>query len=248
MRKAIHGQWTHPDGGFGWIVVLASFLVSFIIYGQVFTWGLYQNALVKLNFDSVSKISLLGAISSAFLQAGSLFVKPCMKLLGITTIMLLGTVLFSLGLVLSSFAGGFWQMCVFQGALVGVGGALVFVPSVTIPSLWFLKKRGLAFGIIGTGTGVGGLMMSPVIGLLIQEIGLQQTLMMHGFFSLVLLLVVVPFIQLPAGCATEELMEESICSFKFLRRRPVQMFLLVCFFMPFGTTSPFYYLPGNLLI
>jgi hypothetical protein len=52
-----------------------------------------------------------------------------------------------LGLILASFATQLWQIYLTQGLLFGIGGALVFSPSISLPPQWFVKYRSLATGI-----------------------------------------------------------------------------------------------------
>ena len=47
------------------------------------------------------------------------------------------------GLAAASFARTTWHLYLTQGALVGLGTGLVYVPSMAILSQWFLKRRSL---------------------------------------------------------------------------------------------------------
>jgi hypothetical protein len=56
-------------------------------------------------------------------------------------------VLCPLGLILASFANELWQVYLSQGLLYGIGGALVFSPSISLSPQWFVKHRSLATGL-----------------------------------------------------------------------------------------------------
>ena len=50
-----------------------------------------------------------------------------------------------------------WQLILLQGVGVGVGGGCLYMPVIRLLPEWFSERRGLAAGIIFSGTGVGGL-------------------------------------------------------------------------------------------
>lgn len=100
-----------------------------------------------------------------------------------------GAVLFAIGMVLASFSTRLWQFFLTQGVLVGVGTGLSYIPAVTVTPGWFSSRRGLAMGIVLSGTGIGGLIWAPVIRSLISSVGYQNTLRICGGVSFLLLLL-----------------------------------------------------------
>lgn len=112
-----------------------------------------------------------------------------------------------LGLIGASFANAPWQLYLSEGVLFGLGGCLLYNPSVYLPAQWFKKNRALATGIVYApvytvsvefkvfhqmtyastlsglgvcGTGIGGLALS-LVGFPI-DIDLQITnwMLIHG--------------------------------------------------------------------
>lgn len=59
----------------------------------------------------------------------------------------------SLSLVLASFANTVWQLVLTQGVMFGTGGCLLLYTTVYFLDGWFVKRKGLAFGILCTGNG-----------------------------------------------------------------------------------------------
>jgi hypothetical protein len=53
-----------------------------------------------------------------------------------------------MGLICASFANELWQIYLSQGLLFGIGGALAWHASVSLPAQWFNKNRALATGMI----------------------------------------------------------------------------------------------------
>ena len=69
-----------------------------------------------------------------------------------------------------------WQLILLQGVGVGIGGGIVYMPVVKLLPEWFSERRGLASGIIFSGTGVGGFVFPLVLNALLNKVGLRWTL------------------------------------------------------------------------
>lgn len=68
----------------------------------------------------------------------------------------------------------YYQFALTQGVLFGLGSGLVFYPSIAIPGQWFVKRRALAMGIVGSSSGLGGTLWPIAIDRLIKQIGTRQ--------------------------------------------------------------------------
>lgn len=99
---------------------------------------------------------------------------------------LVGSFVFMAAHVLASFGSKLWHFELTQGLLLGIGTCLVYMTSVTIAPTWFAARRGLAMGIILSGTGVGGVVWAPAIKACIDGIGYRNTLRLTGAVSFVL--------------------------------------------------------------
>jgi hypothetical protein len=69
----------------------------------------------------------------------------------------LGLLILALGLVTSSFASRVWQLVLTQGALYAIGGILLYSSVCLLVDEWFVRKKGIAFGVMWTGTGFSGI-------------------------------------------------------------------------------------------
>ena len=50
------------DGGFGWIIVLASFVISFLVDGVLFTFGVLLVGLMEELGESTFSVAILGGV------------------------------------------------------------------------------------------------------------------------------------------------------------------------------------------
>lgn len=63
-----------PDGGYGWVVLVASFLCSFLIDGVLFSYGNFMTVLQQDLNVSLTEISMIPSVSmGVYLMFGPLF-------------------------------------------------------------------------------------------------------------------------------------------------------------------------------
>lgn len=60
----------------------------------------------------------------------------------------IGLVIMCLALGLSSLSGTVTHLIISQGIFYGIGGAMCYSPVITFMDEWFVKRKGLAYGIM----------------------------------------------------------------------------------------------------
>ncbi|KFH69055.1 hypothetical protein MVEG_05857 [Podila verticillata NRRL 6337] len=98
-----------------------------------------------------------------------------------------GVVIMTISLVAAAYATEIWQLYLTQGILYGFGGSLTYFSTLSLPSQWFRRNRGLATGIIISGGGIGGIWLSPLISKLLESKGLRCTMMCCAIAHFVIL-------------------------------------------------------------
>lgn len=86
--------------------------------------------------------------------------------------MSLGVVLLPAGFVAASFSTKVWHLYLSQGAGIGLGIGLIYIPATTVVPQWFSRKRSLANGICAAGSGIGGLVVCFSTQVMLDELGL----------------------------------------------------------------------------
>jgi MFS family permease len=99
-----------------------------------------------------------------------------------------GTVLMSLGYILTAFAPNLSVFATISGATIGLGGAASFAPLVADVSLWFDRHRGLAISLATAGSSLAGVFWPPIVQHSIAAIGWRQTHIAIGIFCLATML------------------------------------------------------------
>ena len=135
---------------------------------------------------SPAQISLIGTLSVSLMTIGAPFTVAWAKRFSPRLICLSGTVVFSAALILASFSNKLWQFELTQGFLLGIGTCLAYMVTVSVAPTWFGARRGLALGIITSGTGIGGLIWAPALKACIERFGFRQALRMAGGIAFVL--------------------------------------------------------------
>lgn len=95
---------TCPDGGYGWVIIGACFVLTFWFVGASYSWGIIQAALVKKNLSTPATLSFVGSLWTAFIGFGALINARVIRKIGARPTALVGAGLLGAGMLLSGFA------------------------------------------------------------------------------------------------------------------------------------------------
>lgn len=187
-----------PDGGYGWVCVACVFFLNACTWGIAATYGVFLS-----HYLSTSTFPGATALDYAFiggLQFGCSLslatpVTIMTRRLGIHIPMLFGIVTQTTGYVLASYSTRTWQLYLTQGALVGCGIGLAYLPSAVVVSQWFERRRSLANGVVSAGSGIGGIAFAFGAQAVIERAGVPWALRMIGIASGVVNLVAVAVVR-----------------------------------------------------
>ncbi|XP_011196604.2 uncharacterized protein LOC114803508 [Zeugodacus cucurbitae] len=170
-----------PDGGYGWVVVLASLIVSLIADGLSFSFGLINSELLHYFGESPSKTAW---ISSLFFSVPLLMGPIWSNLVdnyGCRKMTIFGGLLSAIGFGLSSLCNSVEMLMLTFGIISGLGLGIGYVTAVVSIAFWFDKKRTFATGIGASGTGIGTFLYAPLTQWLIDSYGWRgATLILAG--------------------------------------------------------------------
>ena len=160
----------------------------FLTCGIIFSYGVYQAIYEELAEEpktpftgaSSSVISLIGTLSIALMSMGGPFATAWSKLYGPQPVIAAGGMIFGLGCILASLSEYIWEFALTHGLLVGIGTSLAYVPTMSVAPTWFSKRRGLAMGIVISGSACGGMVWPPVLRAITASIGFRNALRISG--------------------------------------------------------------------
>ncbi|CAG9584927.1 unnamed protein product [Danaus chrysippus] len=167
-----------PDGGWGWVVVLSSFVISMIADGISFSFGLLYIEFLDEFKASKSTTAWIGSLFIAVPLLAGPVMSALVDRYGCRSMTILGGIISSLGFVLASVSTTLETMMLTFGVIAGLGLGLVYVTAVVSIAYWFEKKRNLAVGLGACGTGVGTFVYAPMTQYFIDEYGWRGTILL----------------------------------------------------------------------
>ncbi|KAF8146854.1 MFS general substrate transporter [Mycena galopus ATCC 62051] len=177
----------YPDGGArAWLVVFGGACTTFSTFGYVNAWGIFQSYYTEtlLKDSSPSNIAWIGSIQYSLifipgLLSGHYFDRGHLRVPFLTA---------SVALVAATFLVAqctqYWHFLLCQGFVTGICAGIVYGPTTAIIGHWFKKRRGIATGILATGSSLGGTLFPIVARNLIPRVGFPWTLRIIGFILL----------------------------------------------------------------
>ncbi|KAF9485188.1 MFS general substrate transporter [Pholiota conissans] len=141
------------DGGLkAWSIVAGSYTTAFGVYQDYYTRVHITNA-------SSSAISWIGSINAFILVVSGLYAGPLFDRGYFYYLLYGGSFLTSFSLFMLSLTkpNHFYQNLLTHGIGLGLGGGMLYVPSVAIVSQYFIKNRTLAMTIVAAGSSIGAI-------------------------------------------------------------------------------------------
>lgn len=172
-----------PDGGWGWVVVAAAFMVNLIADGITFSFGVIFVEFLKYFGEGKGATSWIGSLFMAMPLLSGPIASFLTDRYGCRRVTIAGSILATLGFVISYFAKSMGVLILTFGVLAGFGLSLCFVAAVVIVAYYFDKRRSFATGLSVCGSGIGTFIFPPLIQNLLNEYGWRgTTLILAGLF------------------------------------------------------------------
>lgn len=148
-----------------------------------------------------------------------------------------GAVVQIIGLFMTSLCTKYWQVFLAQGICVGLGNGLVFIPSLTICSTYFLENRALALGVAASGSATGGFVYPAIAESLLPTVGFGWTVRVMGLVMAVTMVLCAMFLKprLPPRRAG------PLVEWAAFKELPYALFAMGSFLMFWGLYVVFYY-------
>lgn len=172
-----------PDGGWGWVIVFASFMVNLIADGITFSFGVFYPHFLDYFGESKGKTAWIAGIFMAMPLLSGPIASFLTDRYGCRRVTIFGSLLAAFGFVVSAFVDNIETLFLTFGIMAGFGLSLCYVAAVVIVAYYFEKKRSLATGISVCGSGIGTFLFAPLTYILLDEYGWRgTTLIMAGLF------------------------------------------------------------------
>ncbi|KAJ6178082.1 Major facilitator superfamily domain general substrate transporter [Penicillium mononematosum] len=224
------------DGGMNaWLFLAACFAMEALVWGFAFTYGVFQAYYSDIpQFKDSGNIAVVGtcAMGIMYLDIPLVFAAyrqwPRYQRLGCG----LGVLMMCAALGLSSLATNTNHLIITQGIFYAIGGSIAYAPCILLMEEWFDRRKGLAFGVMWAGTGLGGAVLPIVIEQLLGKYGFRITL--RGF-AVVLFVLTGPLVYFST--------QSTSPSFRFLFTSTFALFQFCNTIEALGFFLPSLYLP-----
>lgn len=171
---------TPPDGGWGWMIMLASLVINFIVDGIGYAFGVLLPIFAEHFGESKGKASLVGSLLFGIYLCSGPIASGLVNKFGCRAVTIAGSILASAGFLLGSFSSNMNVLILTYGGLGGLGFGLIYLPSIVSVGFYFEKRRALATGIAMCGSGIGTFVFSPLNDFLLEKYGWQNLLFIQS--------------------------------------------------------------------
>ena len=149
-----------------WVILVAAILVQLAI-GSVYAWSVFAKALQSEEAFGWSKpkAALPFSVVIGMIFVGSYIGGRIQDKRGPRTVAMAGGVIYSVGVILASFASNadmFWLLVLGYGIIGGFGLGMVYIVPIAMLQKWFPDKPGLITGLAVAGFGFGAVITAPV--------------------------------------------------------------------------------------
>ncbi len=157
---------------YGWVIVCVSFFTLFFTHGIRFSFGVFYVAMLQEygwgRGETAGAFSLGMVVHALFAMVSGALIDR----FGPRTLFPLGATFLAIGLAACSRIGAIWHLYLFFGVVMIIGiNTMAYAPQMSLIARWFIKRRGLASGLVMAGMGVGVMVMAPVIQVMIDTVG-----------------------------------------------------------------------------
>ncbi|KAM5257029.1 monocarboxylate transporter 10 [Ctenodactylus gundi] len=197
-----------PEGGWGWLVMLAAMWCNGSVFGIQNASGVLFVSMLETfgSKDDATMIFKTAWVSS--LSMGMIFfccpiVSVFTDILGCRKTAVVGAAIGFIGLMSSSFVSAVEPLYLTYGIIFACGCSFAYQPSLVILGHYFKKRLGLVNGVVTAGSSVFTILLPLLLRALIYSLGLFNTLRVLCSFMFVLILAGCTYRPL-ATCAKEK--------------------------------------------
>ncbi|XP_011613753.1 monocarboxylate transporter 12-B [Takifugu rubripes] len=180
--KQPQARTSHLDGGWGWVIVGCCFMVTVCTRAVTRCISIFFvefQSHFEADYSATAWVhSLADCTTMLCAPFGSLIVN---RWSGRVSVML-GGLLSSCGLLLSSFSNSLEFLYFSMGIMMGLGFALCYTPAIVMVGCYFRERTALAYGVGLSGSGIGTFVLAPLVQSLIDLYSWRGALLVLSAF------------------------------------------------------------------
>ena len=179
----------------GWRIVAAAFAILFVAYGAQFSFGIFFAPLLAAFGWTRGDLSGVFAIYSAVYCICALPAGRLTDRFGPRPVIAVGGALLGFALAAMGAVSQLWQVYLLYGLMAGFGMSAMFIPCSATVVRWFIRRRGLAVGVAGSGVSAGAIVCPPLVQALVSAVGWRIAFALWGLLILAVLNLLAPVMR-----------------------------------------------------
>lgn len=172
------------DGGFGWIVLSASFINQVILLGYVKAAGVLFVEWQEYFHVGSKEVGWVGIILAFCGPLSGLIAGGLTPRFGSRPVSLVGGVTTIIAIAVTSFSSQLWHVYALS-TVTAIGLGLAFQPSITVVGFYFKKRINIANGVAFSGVGAGIIVVPPLLQFLCNKFQWRGALLICGALMLI---------------------------------------------------------------
>ncbi|KAI7903125.1 major facilitator superfamily domain-containing protein [Cokeromyces recurvatus] len=195
--------------------------------------------------NAAVNLSFVGTISMVCMNVSSPIIQICVSIFGLRCILIVGTIFVGLGLEMAGFSSQIWHLYITQGAIFGIGASSIYVAIMSVAPQWFTRRRGLALGMIASGSGIGGLIIPFIMTSINSSLGSSWTYRILGFICLACDIIACITVKekKPSSVKLRKKLSQII-NFSVLKNTNYVLFAVASNIGLFGYFIPYFFIPS----
>ena len=201
-----------PDGGWGWVIVIAAFLTTAIVEGIAFS---FAPILIHLTTEAPHKMLQILFMGATLISTYLLICPLAMSLVnafGYRKVLFTGSLISTVGFLIPYYVYAFSSgapvppadaarynrtsldplsqpadynlLIISYGGIAGIGFGLMYMSALVAVSQYFELNRALAMGIALCGSGAGALVLPPILTVILEGRGFDGAVAMLAGLTL----------------------------------------------------------------
>jgi MFS family permease len=168
------------DGGWpAWRILIAMFIFEALLWGFPLSFGVFQSYYSSLDeFKGSRFTSIIGTTARGICYLGAPIAMPFIRRYSKYRMHMIcaGWPLCITALVAGSYANQLSTLVLTQGVLYGLGFVIFYYPILTLLDEFWIRRRGMAYGIVCAASGASGAVMPSTLQALLSRFGYHTTL------------------------------------------------------------------------
>ncbi|XP_034189371.1 uncharacterized protein LOC117608408 isoform X3 [Osmia lignaria lignaria] len=173
-----------PDGNWGWMIVVAYALNGICTVSLMQGFVLvFKDTFPLFGFNATESTVIINT-NLAFGMILGLTNGPLLRTFGYRKMAVIGSILYSIGVFMTTFARSFTFLIISYGVFASLGTTITSSAFSYALNSYFTTKRGRAMSLALTIIGLGPIIVPQITTFLVSYYGFQGTILLYGAFSL----------------------------------------------------------------